>query len=84
MYYVYILFSLKFRRTYAGQTKERDERLSEHNAGKVRSTKAYRPWEMIHTDECRTREEALKLESWYKTETGRKSITKILKEQGLI
>ena len=43
-YFVYILFSPKFHRTYVGQTGNLESRLSYHNNGKVRSTKHYRPW----------------------------------------
>lgn len=47
MYFVYILQSIKFRRYYIGVTSDFEKRLEKHNSGGNRSTKAYRPWELI-------------------------------------
>ncbi len=45
---VYILKSLNFNRYYVGYSADAEKRLSEHNKGKVRSTKAYKPWKIIY------------------------------------
>ena len=39
-------------------SKDCTKRLKEHNSGKTQSTKAYIPWEIIHTEEYLTRKEA--------------------------
>ncbi|MDD2709261.1 MAG: GIY-YIG nuclease family protein [Verrucomicrobiae bacterium] len=39
MYYVYILYSLKDRRTYAGFTPDLKNRLEKHNQGLVKATR---------------------------------------------
>jgi putative endonuclease len=83
MFYVYILFSDDYRRTYVGQTDDRERRLKEHNAGKVRSTKPNRPWNMIYSEACASKEKTLKREKWFKSTSGRKKIAQILKELGL-
>ncbi len=45
VYYVYILRSTKDEKAYIGRTNDLRRRLSEHNAGKVLSTKNRRPFE---------------------------------------
>ncbi len=80
MYFVYILYSIGGKRTYVGQTEARDRRISEHNVGKVRSTRGYRPWKLVYSEECKNREEALKLEKWFKSAAGRKRIARILRD----
>ena len=79
-YVVYILFSPACRRTYVGQSEDFDSRLASHNAGKVRSTKACRPWRLIHSEVCEIRSEAMKREKWYKSRTGRKRIAELMAE----
>jgi putative endonuclease len=77
-YCVYILWSVKAHRTYVGQTEDVENRLDRHNRGLVRSTKAYRPWVLVYVEECATRSEAIKLESWPKSPSGRKWISGVM------
>ncbi len=74
MFYVYVLYSEKFNRYYTGFTKSIEHRLAEHNAGKTKSTKPYRPWKLIFSEECKTRLEARNREKYYKSGTGREKI----------
>ncbi|WP_353678690.1 GIY-YIG nuclease family protein [Rosettibacter firmus] len=48
LFYVYILYSPSHNRTYVGQTNNISTRLDYHNKGKVKSTKAFRPWILIY------------------------------------
>ncbi|MBI4054220.1 MAG: GIY-YIG nuclease family protein [Candidatus Doudnabacteria bacterium] len=50
-YYLYILYSSAHDRHYIGISKNIDKRLSEHNAGKVFSTRPYQPYELVHQEE---------------------------------
>ena len=68
---VYLLYSPSHDRTYVGQTKELKARLLMHNSGLVRSTKACRPWELVHVEEFETRGEAMAREKWLKSSRGR-------------
>jgi len=77
-YFIYILYSPSFKRTYTGQTDNLSNRLLYHNSGKVKSTKPYRPWILIHSEQFESRAETIKKEKWYKTNTGRKKISEIL------
>ncbi len=62
MYKVYILQTLENNRYYIGHTNNLDERLKRHNSGKVKSTKPYLPWKIIHTENYQTKSEAYKRE----------------------
>lgn len=50
VFYVYILESEVTHRWYIGMCTNVEERLKEHNAGRVRSTKGYRPYVVIYTE----------------------------------
>ena len=72
MYYVYVLFSSEHDRLYIGSSASPDERLKSHNAGRVRSTKAYRPWERVFLEEHPDRNTAEKRERYLKSDWGRR------------
>ena len=66
MFCVYVLKNLKDDNLYFGSTNDLRRRLSDHNAGKVPSTKARRPLELRYYEayfkenEARHREASLK------------------------
>ncbi|MDA3840236.1 MAG: GIY-YIG nuclease family protein [Patescibacteria group bacterium] len=62
MYIVYILKSENFNRYYIGHTADLNERLKKHNNGRVKSTKAYKPWLVIYTEEYDTKQDAYRRE----------------------
>ena len=74
MYYVYILLNEAKTRTYTGVTDDVDKRLAEHNAGRVKSSQPYRPYELIHIESFETLSEARQKEKYYKSTTGRRRI----------
>jgi putative endonuclease len=78
-YFLYILYSPKFVKTYVGQTNNLEKRLVLHNSAKVKSTKPYIPWILIHSESFSSRSEAMKREAWFKSRVGRKKIAEILK-----
>jgi len=67
MYYIYILKSIKNGFIYVGSTENVENRLFRHNSGKIKSTKAYKPWELVETKSFNTRSEAVKEEIFLKT-----------------
>ncbi|NUN71040.1 MAG: GIY-YIG nuclease family protein [Bacteroidetes bacterium] len=69
-YFVYILYSKSFDRFYIGQTSSLPERLYQHNAGKVRSTKAFIPWVIGHYERFDDRTQAIKRKSFLKSPAG--------------
>jgi putative endonuclease len=78
MFYVYVLYSEQFNRHYTGLTENIERRLNEHNKGKTRSTKPYRPWKVIFLEECETRMNARNKEKFYKSGLGREKIKEFL------
>jgi len=74
MYYVYILLNEEKTRTYTGVAEDVNERLAVHNAGRVKSSSPYRPYEIIHTESFETLIEARQKEKFYKSTTGRRRI----------
>ena len=76
---VYILYGSTFDRYYIGSTRDLEKRFKAHKAGKVRSTKAYRPWEIFYTEEFGTYSEARKRENFLKTGAGRKWLKENIK-----
>ncbi|MEG8945536.1 GIY-YIG nuclease family protein [Rosettibacter firmus] len=78
LFYVYILYSPSHNRTYVGQTNNISTRLDYHNKGKVKSTKAFRPWILIYFGSFSSRADAMKKELWFKSHSGRKKISEFL------
>lgn len=71
-YYVYVLYNKHFNKLYKGQTQDLQNRLKEHNTGEVKSTKPFRPWNIIYFEEFILREEAVNRERYFKTAAGRR------------
>jgi putative endonuclease len=78
MYTVYVLKSLKDGRTYVGCTKDFLNRIREHNAGEVKSTKTRTPFVLWYKEEFVDKFEAFKREQHFKTAWGRRQLRKIL------
>jgi len=67
MYFVYILRSLKNNDIYVGSAEDIAKRFDLHNKGRVKSTKAYRPWELLNKEEFNSRGDAVRRERFLKT-----------------
>jgi putative endonuclease len=65
-YYTYVLKSLKNGDIYIGSTDDVYRRVSSHNQGKVKSTKGYRPWELLEHKGFGSRSEAVRKEKFLK------------------
>ncbi len=74
MFFVYVLYSVKFDKIYIGHTSDIEKRLLQHNSGKHRYTKRYIPWIIIYFEKFDTRAEAMKREKELKSHQGRKFI----------
>ena len=66
MHYLYILKSKVNGELYIGSTGNIKKRLEEHNLGKEKATKSYKPWKIVYLEgyfsenDARTREHNLK------------------------
>lgn len=67
MYHVYLMQSLKNQKIYTGYTPDLYERVKTHNAGRVRSTKAYLPWKLVYAESFFDKEDALNREQALKS-----------------
>ncbi|RLD79320.1 MAG: GIY-YIG nuclease family protein [Bacteroidetes bacterium] len=81
MFFVYVLYSIKFDRTYTGMTTEVERRIKEHNNKQNRSTKAYTPWILIHKEGFISRVEARKREKYLKSGNGREYLKLVISKK---
>ena len=74
MYTVYVIKSTTRDWFYVGQSNNLPRRLDHHDKGYNRSTKSYRPFELVLTEEFPTRELARKREKELKSTMGKRYI----------
>ena len=58
-------------------TSNLKERLRRHNSGYEKTTRAYRPFELIYSEDHPTREEARKREKYFKSGIGKEFLKKL-------
>ena len=80
LWYVYVLYSPSSRRFYTGMTQDFERRIQEHNNGKTKSTKGFRPWKLVYSEVAEDRVSARNRESFLKSGIGREWIRKRLNE----
>ena len=71
MFYVYALKSSIRNYIYVGLTNNIERRIAEHNKGENLTTKAYRPFELIYSEEHETRVDARLREKYLKSGIGK-------------
>jgi len=81
MYYTYVLYSEAHNRFYIGMCGDVEKRLTEHNNGKTKSTKGYRPWIIVFTEEHETRIKARERDVYLKPSIGREYIRQYLEKK---
>ena len=80
MFFVYILYSLKDKKLYVGQTNNLKKRLFEHNIGKVKSTKSRTPFIVLYKETFTNRYDAMKREKFLKSLYSAKFKKKLIKQ----
>jgi putative endonuclease len=78
IYWIYILKSISYEKTYVGLTNDLQRRLREHNNGKSIYTNKFKPWRIIYTEEAESLKNARVREKYFKSASGRKKIKNIL------
>ena len=78
-YYAYVIYSSSYDKYYKGHCQNLENRLKEHNAGKTKSNKAFRPWKLVYYETFETRQEAITREKYFKTSAGRKFLKKVMR-----
>lgn len=82
--FLYILRSKNDGKHYTGITQDLERRLAYHNSGRVRSTKARRPLEIIYSETFSSMSEARQREKYLKSYKGSKEKYAIIEEHGPI
>ncbi len=72
MYYIYVIQSNKDKKFYTGFTGDLQNRLQDHNAGRVPSTKGRSPFELIYYEACLNEQDALAREKYLKSGMGKR------------
>ncbi|HLB32555.1 MAG TPA: GIY-YIG nuclease family protein [Patescibacteria group bacterium] len=79
MYYVYVLESQRDNKLYIGSTPDLKKRFDKHRRGKVFSTKGRLPLKLIFYECYLEKEDALRREKYFKTNSGKRALKLILK-----
>jgi putative endonuclease len=79
MYYIYVMQSMKDKQFYTGFTRDLQNRLREHNAGRVSSTKKRGPFELIYYEACLNEQDCLAREKYLKSGMGKRYLKNRLK-----
>jgi putative endonuclease len=78
-YFVYVLLSKKDNNFYTGFSSNLNERIKEHNSGKVTSTKYRIPFDLVYYEVCFNQKDALHREKYLKSTYGKRYINNRLK-----
>lgn len=76
-YTVYAINSMSHNYIYVGMTEDLDRRIAEHNSGKNKTTKPYKPFKLIYSEEFQTRMEARIKEKNLKSGSGKEFLKKM-------
>ena len=79
-FYVYVLKSAKDDRFYTGATNNLEERLTQHNSGKVISTKNRLPLTLIYFEGCLHKDDAYRREKYLKSGMGKRYLENRLRK----
>ncbi len=80
-YCVYVLQSLHDEHFYIGFTTDLVARLKKHEDGLVPATAPRRPLSLIYCEYHRSKADALRRESYFKTSVGKKALKLMLRNQ---
>jgi len=77
MFYVYAISSLDHNYIYVGLTQDITKRIKRHNDGRERTTRFYKPFELIYSEVCETRMKARVQEKYWKSGIGKEKLRKL-------
>ena len=78
MHYAYAIKSIERNYLYVGMTQNPNRRVKEHNDGKEKTTRAFRPFVLVHLENYSTRKEARAREKYLKTGAGKEFLKSLL------
>ncbi len=74
MYIVYAIASVSRKYVYVGLTNNLERRLSEHNSGYNKTTRPYRPFKLLYSEQCSDRKTARIREKYFKSGIGKERL----------
>ena len=77
MFKVYAIKSESRNYIYVGMTQDIENRLERHNKGYEKTTRSYKPFDLIHQESFATRAEARKREKYLKSGIGKEFLRSI-------
>jgi len=80
MYYTYAITSTIKSYIYVGISNNPKRRINEHNKGKEKTTRSYRPFKILSVEQFDTRMEARKREKYLKSGCGKEYLKTIKPE----
>jgi putative endonuclease len=78
MYTIYAIKSVVKNYIYVGLTENLNIRLKRHKSGYEKTTRSYRPFVLIYSEECETRPEARIREKYLKSGSGKEFLKDII------
>jgi putative endonuclease len=78
VYYVYAINSLSRTYIYVGISDNVARRVSQHNSGSNKTTRAYRPFELIYSESYPTRAQARLREKYLKSGVGKEFLKSLI------
>ena len=78
MFFVYALKSVNRNYIYVGMTNDLEKRFHQHQSGQNKTTSPYRPFELFHSEQFDTRENARKREIFLKSGAGKEFLRTLL------
>ena len=78
IYYVYAIVSEKRNYIYVGLTNNLERRLEEHDSGRNKTTKPYKPFKLIYKEKFAERIEAREKEKYLKSGVGKEFLKTLL------
>jgi putative endonuclease len=80
-FYIYILFSFKDKRLYIGYTENIENRIAEHQKGRVRATRFRLPLILIYYEAFTDKKDAKAREKFLKSGFGRSQLKKAMRNK---
>ncbi len=74
MFYVYAISSLQHNYIYVGLTQNIENRVSRYNNERERTTKFYKPFQLIYSEVCETRIIVRRREIYWKSGIGKEKL----------
>ena len=80
IFYVYLIKSTFKNWTYVGFSENIWRRIKQHNSGQTKSTKPYKPFNVLFVQEVHIRTEARSLEKYLKVRFNKESLLQVIAE----